>query len=108
MGWGDASDSCHQFTPPAVGSEAPRNEDFGCQDLLLVAALTAALVIVFSSSISRGLDYAREIERRSGLRLMPALGVADGGILFHQYQRNHQQQAKAKAAELAKQGRTPR
>ena len=40
---------------------------FGRQDFLLIAALTTALMIVFSSSISRGLDYAREIERQSGL-----------------------------------------
>jgi len=46
---------------------------FGRQDLLLIAALTTALIIVFSSSISRLLDYAREIERQSGLTLMPAL-----------------------------------
>jgi len=74
---------------------------FGRQDLLLIAALTAALVIVFSQSISRGLDYAREIERQSGLTLMPALVLLTGAFFFHQYRRNHQQQAKAEAAILA-------
>lgn len=74
---------------------------FGRQDLLLIAALTTALVIVFSSSISRGLDYVREIERQSGLTLMPALVLLTAAFLFHQYRRNHQQQAKAQAAELA-------
>jgi diguanylate cyclase (GGDEF)-like protein len=74
---------------------------FGRQDLLLIAALTTALVIVFSSSISRGLDYAREIERQSGLTLMPALVLLTAAFFFHQYRRNHQQQAKAHAAELA-------
>ena len=74
---------------------------FGRQDILLIAALTTALVIVFSSSISRGLDYAREIERQSGLTLMPALVVLTGAFFFHQYRRNHQQQAKAEAALLA-------
>lgn len=74
---------------------------FGRQDLLLIAALTTALVIVFSSTISRGLDYAREIERQSGLTLMPALVLLTGAFFFHQYRRNHQQQAKADAAELA-------
>jgi diguanylate cyclase (GGDEF)-like protein len=74
---------------------------FGRQDLLLSAALTAALVIVFSSSISRLLDYAREIERQSGLTLMPALVLLTGAFFFHQYRLNHEQQAKAEAAILA-------
>jgi diguanylate cyclase (GGDEF)-like protein len=74
---------------------------FGRQDLLLIAALTTALVIVFSSSISRGLDYAREIERQSGLTLMPALVLLTAAFFFHQYRRNHAQQAKADAAMLA-------
>src|SRR5688572_10587278 len=74
---------------------------FGRQDFLLIAALTTALVIVFSSSISRGLDYAREIERQSGLTLVPALVLLTAAFFFHQYRRNHQQQAKAEAAMLA-------
>ena len=45
---------------------------FGRQDFLLIAALTTALVIVFSSSISRLFDYAREIERQ--LRELENLG----------------------------------
>ncbi len=74
---------------------------FGRQDLLLIGALTTALVIVFSSWISRLLDYAREIERQSGLTLMPALVLLTAAFFFHQYRRNHQQQAKAAAAVLA-------
>ena len=63
-----------QFIPAGVLDTAePPMRFFGRQDLLLIAALTTALVIVFSSSISRALDYAREIERQSGLTLMPAL-----------------------------------
>ena len=69
--------------------------------LLLVAALAAALVIVFSSSISRGLDYARDIERQSGLTLMPALVLLTAVFFFHRYRRNHQHRATAQAAELA-------
>jgi diguanylate cyclase (GGDEF)-like protein len=74
---------------------------FGRQDVLLIAALTAALVIVFSSSISRLLDFAREIERQSGLTLMPALVLLIGAFFFHQYRRNHEQQARAEVAVLA-------
>ena len=46
---------------------------FGRQDMLLIAALTAAVVMIFSTSISRLLDYIRDIENRSGLTLLPAL-----------------------------------
>jgi diguanylate cyclase (GGDEF)-like protein len=74
---------------------------FGRQDMLLIAAFTTALVIVFSSSISRALDYAREIERQSGLTLVPALVLLTGAFFFHQYRRSHQQQAMAEAAILA-------
>jgi diguanylate cyclase (GGDEF)-like protein len=74
---------------------------FGRQDLLLIGALTTALVIVFSSQISRLLDFAREIERQSGLTLMPALVLLTAAFFFHQYRNNHQQMAKAEAAVLA-------
>src|SRR6187431_654450 len=74
---------------------------FGRQDLLLIGALTTALIVIFSTPISRMLDYAREIERQSGLTLMPALVLLTAAFFFHQYRRNHQQQAKADAAMLA-------
>jgi diguanylate cyclase (GGDEF)-like protein len=74
---------------------------FGRQDLLLIAALTTALVILFSSSISRLLDFAREIERQSGLTLVPALVLLTAAFFFHQYRRSREQQAKAEAAEMA-------
>ena len=74
---------------------------FGRQDLLLIGALTMALIVVFSSPITRMLDYAREIERQSGLSLLPALVLLTVAFLFHQYRRNHQDQAKAAAAEIA-------
>jgi diguanylate cyclase (GGDEF)-like protein len=74
---------------------------FGRQDLLLIAALTTALIIVFSSSISRLLDYARSIEQQSGLTLMPALVLLTGAYFVHQLRRRHQVQAQAAAAEAA-------
>jgi diguanylate cyclase (GGDEF)-like protein len=74
---------------------------FGRQDLLLIGALTTALVIVFSSSISRLLDSAREIERQSGLTLLPALVLLIGAFFFHQYRRNHLEHARMEAAILA-------
>ena len=74
---------------------------FGRQDLLLIAAFAAAVVMIFSTSISRLLDYVRDIENRSGLTLLPALVLLTGAFVIHQVLRNHQQQAKAAAAELA-------
>jgi diguanylate cyclase (GGDEF)-like protein len=74
---------------------------FGRQDVVLVAALAAALLMVFSSSISRLLDYIREIERQSGLTLLPALLLLTVAFLFHLSRRGHMQEAKAAAAELA-------
>ena len=74
---------------------------FGRQDLLLIGALTTALIVIFSSPISRMLDYAREIEKQSGLTLIPALVLLMVAFVFHQYRRNAQEHAKAAAAEAA-------
>src|SRR3989338_8231382 len=74
---------------------------FGRQDALLIAALTTALIIIFSSSISRLLDYAREIERESGLTLLPALVLLTVAYFIHQLRRHHEVQAQAAAAEAA-------
>ena len=74
---------------------------FGRQDFLLIAAFIAAIVVIFSSSISQLLDYIRDIENRSGLTLLPALVLLIGAFFIHQMRRRHQEQAKAEAAELA-------
>ena len=74
---------------------------FGHQDFLLIAAFAAATVVIFSSSISRMLDYVRQIEQDTGLTLLPALLLLVGALVFHQFRRNQLQQAKAAAAELA-------
>lgn len=74
---------------------------FGRQDLLLIGALTMALIVIFSSPISRLLDFAREVERQSGLTLMPALFLLTAAFFFHQFRRRHQEQAKTAAAEIA-------
>lgn len=74
---------------------------FRHQDFFLIAALAAATVVVFSTSIQRLLDYVRGVEQETGLTLLPALVLLVGGFVFHQVRRNQQQQAKAEAAELA-------
>jgi diguanylate cyclase (GGDEF)-like protein len=74
---------------------------FGRQDALLLGALATALIIVFSTQISRLLDFTREIERQSGLTLVPALVLLTAVFFFHLYRRNHLQHARAEAAMLA-------
>ena len=48
---------------------------FARRDAFLLVGLTAALLIIFAAPISRLLDYTRDIERQSGLSLLPALVV---------------------------------
>jgi len=74
---------------------------FGRQDLLLIGALTTALIVIFSTPISRMLDYTREIERQSGLTLLPALVLLTVAFVFHQFRRSSQEHAKAQAAQIA-------
>lgn len=74
---------------------------FGRQDLLLIGALLTALIVLFSSPLSRALEYAREIERQSGLTLMPALLLLTVAFVFHLFRRNYLNRAKAEAADVA-------
>ncbi len=74
---------------------------FGRQDFLLIAALTTALIIVFSSSISRLFDWARETERQTGLTLMPALVLLLAVYCIHQFRRRNEMQAQADAAQVS-------
>ena len=71
------------------------------QDVLLIGALTAALLIVFSPTIARIIDYTREVERQSGLVLLPALTLLAIALLFHRLHSRNQEEAKAAAAETA-------
>lgn len=71
------------------------------QDLLLLGGLAAALIIVFSTPISHLLDYVREIERQSGLTLMPALALLTVIYIFHQFRQRSHAAAQAAAAEAA-------
>jgi len=71
------------------------------QDAFLLAGLAAALIIVFSAPISRMLDYARDMERQTGLALLPALIVLTLIYVFHQLGKRHESQAHAAAAEAA-------
>jgi diguanylate cyclase (GGDEF)-like protein len=72
------------------------------RDALLLVGLTAALLIIFAAPISRLLDYTRDIERQSGLTLLPALVVLTVVYVFHQLQKRYEMQAQAAAAQAAK------
>jgi len=74
---------------------------FGRQDPWLIGALIVALIVIFWSPVSRLLDYGREIERQSGLVLLPALGLLLVSFLFHWYRRHQWDEAKAAAMQLA-------
>jgi diguanylate cyclase (GGDEF)-like protein len=76
---------------------------FARRDALLLVGLTAALLIIFAAPISRLLDYTRDIERQSGLSLLPALVVLTVVFVFHQLQKRHELQAQAAAADAARQ-----
>ncbi|MFP5378953.1 MAG: GGDEF domain-containing protein, partial [Vicinamibacteria bacterium] len=56
----------------------------------------------FSEPISRGLDIARDIERSSGLALMPALLLLTGVFIVHQLRKRHEVLARAAAADAAR------
>lgn len=71
---------------------------FRRQDALLVAGLAAALVIIFAAPISRLLDYARDMERQSGLALLPAFFVLTTIYVVHHLRKRHEIQAQAALA----------
>ncbi len=74
---------------------------FGRQDYLLLAGLTVAAIVVFAAPISRVLDFARDIERQSGLSLIPGLVLLVFVYILHQLRRRNQEEAHALAAEAA-------
>jgi diguanylate cyclase (GGDEF)-like protein len=75
---------------------------FRRQDALLLGGLAAAIVVIFSGAVSRLLDYAREIERQSGLALVPGLLLLTAIYLIHGLLKRHEIQARAVAADAAK------
>jgi hypothetical protein len=55
----------------------------GRQDRALLVGLAVALIVVFAKPIQHLLDLAREVERTSGLALVPALIILTVVFLFH-------------------------
>ena len=69
------------------------------QDRLLIAGLAVALIVVFARQELILIDLAREVERTSGLGLIPALLILVVVFLFHQQGKRQEAKAQAAAAE---------
>jgi diguanylate cyclase (GGDEF)-like protein len=68
-------------------------------DLILLAGLGLALVVVFSDPVHEVLNVAQDAERQSGLALIPALFILAVFFLFHQQRKRQEEQANARAAQ---------
>ena len=75
----------------------------GRYDALLIAGFAVAALFLFGSGIQYLLDVAREVERRQGVALLPALVVLSVAFLFQQNMKRQSAnaQAMAHAAEAA-------
>ncbi|MDH4065655.1 MAG: hypothetical protein OEW19_14760, partial [Acidobacteriota bacterium] len=71
---------------------------FGRQDLLPLAGLAAAILILFSSPLSRLLAYVSQVEERSGLSLLPALFLLAVILAFHQMRQGYQRKTDSAVA----------
>jgi len=71
----------------------------GRQDRVLLGGLAVALIVVAAKPIRYLLDLARDVERSSGLALIPALLVLTVVFLFHQQGKRQEARARAAAAE---------
>jgi hypothetical protein len=69
------------------------------QDRFLLAGLVIAVVVVFSGPIRYLLDLARDVERPSGLALIPALLILIFVFFIHQQGKRQEAKAHALAAE---------
>jgi diguanylate cyclase (GGDEF)-like protein len=69
------------------------------QDRVLLGGLAVALIVVFAKPIRYLLDLAREVERSSGLALVPALIILTAVFVFHLQGKRQEAKARAAAAE---------
>ena len=72
---------------------------FGRQDLLPLAGLAAAILILFSAPLSRVLSYARQVEEESGLSLVPALVLLAVIFGYHELRKRHHAHTEARVGE---------
>jgi len=69
------------------------------QDRVLLGGLAVALVVVFAKPIRYLLDLARDVERNSGLALVPALVILTVVFVLHLQGRRQEAKLRAAAAE---------
>ncbi len=69
------------------------------QDRVLLGGLAVAMIVLFARPIRYLLDLARDVERSSGLALVPVLIILTGLFLFHQQSKRLEAKARAAAAE---------
>ena len=80
----------------------------GRHDLFLLGGLAVALFVVFSQALARLFELVHDIERSSGLRLLPALVILAGVFVFHQLRNRHEMKIEALAAAAAARQATER
>ena len=61
----------------------------GRQDLLPLAGLALAILVLFSTPLTRVFSYARRVEEQSGLSVLPALLLLAGTLGFHLFRHRH-------------------
>ena len=71
----------------------------GRQDRLLLGGLGVALIVLFAGPIRGLLDLAGDVERASGLALVPALVILTAVMLFHLHSKRQEARTRATAAE---------
>ena len=76
---------------------------FGRQDLLPLAGLAAAILILFSAPLSRVLSDARRVEEDSGLSLVPALVLLAVIFGYHEIRKRHVAHTEASVVEAQRQ-----
>jgi diguanylate cyclase (GGDEF)-like protein len=80
----------------------------GRNDIALLGALTVALFIMFSRPIGEALEYVRDLEKSTGLQLLPGLVILATVLLIHQLRKRQEVQADAIAAEAVARTATER
>src|SRR4051794_25773980 len=85
--------------PPSGRTSAGAMSMIGRQDRVLLGGLAIALIVVAAKPIRFLLDLARDVERSSGLALIPALLILTVVFLFHQQGKRQEARTRAATAE---------
>ena len=72
----------------------------GRQDLLPLVGLALAIVVLFSSPLTRIFSYARQAEEQSGLAVLPALVVVAASLAVHLLRRRYAAQTTLAIADV--------